>query len=404
MDILFVSPVPTHPPTAGNRARILAIAQAVMRLGHNVHFALVPLEPFDRAATERFFGSDRFHLLPRNPDRRPSFLRKAWRKLQKIARWDSGYVFQIDEWYDPIVTPALRELHRKFEFDAVCVEYVFYSKALEAFPDDCLKILDTHDCFANRHRLFLEAGLKPHWFSTTNEGEVRGLARADFVLAIQEQEAEDFRARLGSDSTSVVTVGHVLPFVPPVQRSSRPAAVFVGSSHPINLEAATYFSDEVLPRVREAVPDFEFFVAGRIAEEVPQAPGVVRIGPVPELSDAFSRGMFFVNPVRAGTGINIKLLEALAYGMPAVSTHCGMRGIDALCSAAVTSAADNDPQAFANAVITLVSDTKVQKERSLLALRAAAAWNEGCVRNLAEILDAQRMTTYEPASPGVTCS
>ena len=72
------------------------------------------------------------------------------------------------------------------------------------------KVLDTHDRFALRHRAYLAAGQQPHWLSTMLEQESIGLRRAHVVLAMQDNEAAEFRQQLTGATTRVLTVGHLL--------------------------------------------------------------------------------------------------------------------------------------------------------------------------------------------------
>lgn len=66
MKVLVVSPVPTDPPIAGNRARIAALITALVRLGHDVTFAYVPYEMVDYDRMRMRLGT-RLHVLRASP-------------------------------------------------------------------------------------------------------------------------------------------------------------------------------------------------------------------------------------------------------------------------------------------------------------------------------------------------
>ena len=68
--------------------------------------------------------------------------------------------YQLDEWYCDSLDNKLISLKEQISFDVVIVEYVFFSRALELFPDS-LKIIDTHDVFGDRHKLFIGQGKRP---------------------------------------------------------------------------------------------------------------------------------------------------------------------------------------------------------------------------------------------------
>ena len=146
-----------------------------------------------------------------------------------------GETHRLDDWWEPAVGELAAQLHRRWRFRAVIANYVWFSGVLEAFGGDVLKVLDTHDVFGGRAERFKEAGLRPAWFYTTPEEEVRGLARADIVLAIQGEEAEHFR-RLGHGN--VLVIGHLSPTrrrLPKQEAQSRITAGYIASGNPINV-------------------------------------------------------------------------------------------------------------------------------------------------------------------------
>jgi len=381
MKILMISPVPTHPPTAGNRARILTLAQGLIDAGHELHFAWIPTEPGDTRGMTGFFEG-RFHDLGyRSPGARASRLAGWWRRGLRALKQPAAYVWGVDDWYDEAATEALMRLDGQHRFDAVFVEYVFMSKAFEAFGERTIKILDTHDRFADRHLAYLKAGKRPDWFATTPAEEVRGLRRADVVLAIQDGEAEIF-SRMLSGAASVLTVGHLLDIQDLGSDARRKAAVFVASGNAINVDAANVFVTQVLPRVRDAHADFEVVLAGDVCARVPDAPGVRKLGRVDSIPDTYRQGLLAINPVRMGTGLNIKTVECLALGMPLVATESGSRGLESLRNVAMLTVGNDDYEGMAQAVIAVLDDSALRTRLSQEATRAAREWNAEQLSNL----------------------
>lgn len=389
MKVLFFSPVPTDPPNAGNRVRISTLAGTLQQAGHEVHFAYVAMEPacLDTMATR--FGSQRLHVLPPadNQSELVKFVAGWVRRFGRVSRVEAAYLWNLDDWYHDSYTETLRKLHAEHDFDAVFVEYVFMSKAFEAFPEDCLRVLDTHDRFGLRHRAFLEAGMRPQWFSTTLAEEESGFRRAHAVLAIQAAEAQNFRERLAEDSTEVLQVGHLIEMVELKSHNDSPKAVFLASENPINVAGANYFISQVLPLVRAEAPEFELVLAGTVSDKIPETPGVVRLGYVEHLCDAFAAGSIAVNPVLMGTGVNIKLLDALACAMPCVATESGSRGLDAYRDSALRVVPDDDPRAFAEAVLKLLGDAGERQRMRGAARKAAEHWNRHQLIALDRLLD-----------------
>jgi polysaccharide biosynthesis protein PslH len=393
--LLMVSPTPTHPVNAGNRARILALVREMRALGHDVHYAVMPTTVGDDAAMAAYFGPERFHRLPWQPTRAlTSPIAMLKRRIAALAGSERAWMWHLDDWIDPGLLPALRALQSAHAFEAVCVEYVFLTRAFDAFPPTALRILDTHDRFAMRHRTYLASGQTPQWFSTTEAEETEGLRRADLVIAIQDREAELFRAQLAAHpgkrrdrSPQVTTVGHLLDLSTIVSAPDTDSAVILGSANPLNVEPARWFVAEVLPRIRAQRADFTLFLAGDVCNGVGDAPGVVKLGRVAHVNDAFGRAAITINPVRGGTGINIKLLEALAAGVPNLSTESGLRGLEALRGHAIRVVPDHDAQGFADAVLALRADRSAATALGLAGRRAAEEWNRNQTAALAAALD-----------------
>jgi glycosyltransferase involved in cell wall biosynthesis len=366
MKVAIVSPVPLFPVNAGNRSRILNLARAVRSLGCDVHFVYLESRQtggMDLDAHRDEFGADHVQVLHRTGVALACYRLKrvAW-LVRRLAAQAVGsrhaYYTGLDELFSDSFSSQLRALQRRHAFDAVFVEYVFYSRALDAFPDTVVKVLDTHDIFADRHVPFIgRAGAKRYMFSIPPERECEGLRRAHVALAIQADEGDALAARLGSDGApSVAVLSHLLAFPPQVDCAPHADATFVGSDNQPNRDAMQYFVDEILPHVVARLPAFRVHLAGTIAAAVPDGAHVVKRGPVAELGDAFACAPISINPMLLGTGINIKLLESMALGVPTVSTQTGARGLGEHAAGGVTIVPDADPRAFADALVRLATD------------------------------------------------
>ena len=261
MKIAVISPISVLPAIEGNRSRILALIRQMRGLGHEVHLILVPTRDVlgaDPVLHEAETGAGRFVALPRRQlgnlrHLAKRFAMEARRRLLARFGLPGACYHLLDEYFFVASLPYLRRLQAERQFDAVVVEYVFCSRAFDAFPPDVLKVLDTHDIFADRHLLF---GSRPtpysYWYSVPTARENVGLCRADIAIAIQEGEAALFRARLGSHGPRVVTVSHALALGDRVSDFSPAAASFIGSGAPPNVDALRYFTTEILPRVLAA--------------------------------------------------------------------------------------------------------------------------------------------------------
>ncbi|MCZ7493777.1 glycosyltransferase family 4 protein [Agrobacterium rhizogenes] len=406
MKVAFVSAIPAVPASEGNRSRILQLTRAVRALGHEVHFAYVETPmvlDFDPAAHEAEFGKGCFHLISRRledwkirfiDDFGFKFSHKAFRGVRKFHRLlgrDSGFYNYLDEFYYPEIGRQVRDLQRLLGLDAVIVEYAFHSRAFLGLPKGVLRILDTHDSFADRHKAFVNTANKyGYWFSVPPAVESKAFRRADVVVAIQEEEERTFGQRLGAEPPVVATVSHILDLGGRVEDLTPSDFLFLGSGNDANIISLKGFLQNVMPLVRAARPDIRLVLAGGICGKIEDGEGILKLGRVDNLKDAFARAPLSINPITLGTGINIKLLDALAAGVPTISTRTGVRGLSERYRRGVVIVEDNDHRTFANAILQLASSRDQRQKLGNRAFEDAVEWNRQQMAVLDDILSGRQ--------------
>jgi O-antigen biosynthesis protein len=157
------------------------------------------------------------------------------------------------------------------------------------------------------------------------------------------------------------------PDVSQVDLRDRHDLMFVASfSHPPNADAAVWFVNEVLPIVSATISGVRLFLIGsNPSSEVRALAGdqVVVTGFVSDeaLADHYRRARVAVAPLKYGAGMKGKVIEAMRFGLPMVTTQAGAQG---LMAARSFLAVEDDAVAFAREVITLLQDDRVWRERS----------------------------------------
>lgn len=147
---------------------------------------------------------------------------------------------------------------------------------------------------------------------------------------------------------------------------------FIGNVSSLqNFDAALHFATDVLPLVRARRPEARFVVAGRIEDSrravLARLPGVVVTGEVPDVAAAVRGAGVGVAPLRIGAGIQNKVLEYFALGLPCVSTPLALEGIGAVDGRDLVVA--ESAAAQADAVVRLLTD-RVEAERLARSARA----------------------------------
>ena len=100
-----------------------------------------------------------------------------------------------------------------------------------------------------------------------------------------------------------------------------------------NADGATFFCQEILPHIRQRRDDIQTWIVGRnpLPEvKALQTDHIHVTGFVDDVVPYYERSTVSVVPLRAGSGIRLKILESMALGRPVVSTTLGCEGIDAV--------------------------------------------------------------------------
>ncbi len=381
--ILVISPTPSHPQSAGNRTRIFSLLGSIKSLGHEVHFLFLNREQGDVEAMQQYWG-EAFLLVPYK--RPASRMRDLLRKVKNRLGLKSAYTYSIDEWYDAGLDTTLNELFNRIQFDVVIVEYVFFSRALLQCSPETIKIIDTHDVFANRHLKYLQQSQSPVWYSTSRKEEAKGLNRADVIVAIQHHEANHFES---ISKRKVITLGHIVSLCPlPVKEAKPYRILYVGSANEINIQSVRYLIDEILPLVRRKIPQVELLLAGRVCNVIKERDGVVLAGEVEDLKQPYASASLVVNPMRFGTGLKIKTIEALGYGKPLITTSIGAEGLEEGAGKAFV--VENKPCNFASSITSLLESPEKLLCLSEKAYLFAENWNKKCLKELNELFERNR--------------
>lgn len=306
MNILWISPTPSHPQNAGNRAHIRALGSRILSAGHSVTFLLYDQEGRgsspDAIDAMRSFWSEIFVVPHKQHNRKKT----------------DGDTWGIDDWYNQDIDLAVRILSSRKIYDVVICEYVFLSKALTHFDERVLKILNCHDRMSGRADLLRRIGLSPDFFYTTPEQEKIALDRADLILAIQNDEKSFFQS---ITSKCVMELGHPVE-VNLLTHGRRKAGMlrvgYLGSINSLNKKSLEVFLAEFRkhPALAEKV---KLVMAGNICNII-EDPDIECLGFVENEGDFFNEIDLFVNPMIDGTGLKIKTLSAVRHGVPFLAT------------------------------------------------------------------------------------
>ncbi len=135
--------------------------------------------------------------------------------------------------------------------------------------------------------------------------------------------------------------------------------IYVASSNPHNIKSVNWFFTEVYPRLNL---DLKILVVGKITNHFEDFNNVTKIDYLEDLTAVYSRSKIAICPILSGTGLKIKVIEALSYGLPIVCTE---RGVDGMISKTKNGClVTNDPVEFANNINNLLLNKQFYKQIS----------------------------------------
>jgi sugar transferase (PEP-CTERM/EpsH1 system associated) len=201
----------------------------------------------------------------------------------------------------------------------------------------------------------------------------------DCVVAVSREDRDLMQQEYGVENVYDVPTGVDTTFFRPSgRRKSQPQnLVFTGSMDWLpNEDAIRYFTEQIMPRIKQAVPGVTLTVVGRdpypaLVELSKRDPSVIVTGRVDDVRPFMEEAAVYIVPLRIGGGTRLKIYEAMAMEKAIVSTSIGAEGLPVNDGEEILLA--DSPEAFADAVVKLLQDESLAAE---IGKRAAAKVRE----------------------------
>lgn len=365
--------------TNGSSAYLLSIARTLIACGFDVHLiqpspTIAGRTPVMRLRPEmRLFASHRIRGAIRlgswvvfgSPAIWIKFLAGAARLVLRKAGVTGPLVADRPAAY-AVATPWLpadfaflrRVMPRSLR--AIIADYIYCTPAFGCAPAGAGRAIVMHDLFHSRSGGGADSVAVP-----TREREIALLGEADTVFTIQQAE-QDFVTRFVPNTAAILVPMPAEP-VSAAQPGADDEILFVGSNTAPNVVGLNWFLGHVWPRVLAAYPQARLTVAGTVDRAFAgvAVPSVSMLGMVDDLEPLYSKAGVVISPLTFGSGLKIKLIEALARGKAMVVTPVTLQGVEDLCAGSVIET--DAPAVFADSVTGLLADAD---RRSALARQA----------------------------------
>lgn len=305
----------------------------------------------------------------------------VWRRLLNLWVFPfTAIPLQALYLYDDAFRLKAQDLMRSRKFDLIHVQLARMAPVLDGLSPRVPAVLDFIDALSvnmaqRAQRKLSPQGLIAGWESRRLAAYERTLVKRYDRLVI-------------SSSTDRLAVGdyanlHVVPNGvdlgdhPFVVGGRLPAMiVFTGTmSYFPNVDAVVWFVQQVLPLVRSKIPEVQFYIVGTrpssVVRQLARVPGVTVTGSVPSVQEFLSRATIAIAPMQNGSGMQFKVIEAMANGAPFVATPFAMGGLEAIDSEHLLVSKNAD--AFAKNIVKLLRFPELRLQLSHNARRLVEA-------------------------------
>jgi polysaccharide biosynthesis protein PslH len=368
MRILFLTSRLPWPPAGGDKLLVYHHIRLIAPHAGHIHVLSLVDNEADRENAAAF--EKEFENLTVETVLLPSW--QSWLRTLKGLLFSSAPL-QVHYYHCPAYSRRLRQLAREQEFDACYLHLIRMLPYARHLPDDVRTVLSMTDCLTLRYerslpytrgkaRLIDRVELR-----RVPAYEAAAVKQTGAAIVVTEND-RDKLIELGADpAIRVVRNGVDFSFFhpDPGRASSGCRISFLGNLHSTpNRDAVRYLIREIWPLVRADAPQAELQIIGInptpwMLEENGRN-GVTVTGAVDDVRPWLWKSAVSVCPMRIGAGVQNKILESLALGVPVIASPVGFEGLGAGADDGVLVA--EDAEAFAAAILRVLGDAALRAD------------------------------------------
>ena len=386
MDIVWLKTELLHPVDKGGKIRSYNMLKALKR---NCHVTYLTLDDGTAGSDAHELASEYCHELVCIPHKRREKFTTGF-YVELMLNLASGLPYAIRKYESAAMRHEVAKRIADRRFDVLVCD--FLAPAVNVPPGlDCASVLFQHNVEAmiwKRHyEVQTNAAKKAYLFrqwQKMRDFEAKMCPQFDCVVAVSREDRKVMQEEYDVKNIYDVPTGVDTDFFRPSgQGKYRPHnLVFTGSMDWLpNEDAIRYFTEQIMPRIRQAIPDATLTVVGRdpypgLVELSKRDPSIVVTGRVDDVRPYIEEAAVYIVPLRIGGGTRLKIFEAMAMEKPIVSTSIGAEGLPVSDGGDILLA--DTPELFADAVIRLIEQDGLASEigkRAAIKVREQFGWD-----------------------------
>ena len=302
---------------------------------------------------------------PRHQYKAKKYVNRVVKLVSKRWRRHQGKP-ELPDWVTPPLSDKIAELVTANNYHALLVTYQYWASiALEFNKSNFAtrKIIDPTDFltlqqfYVNKELTYPDLG---RFFGT----ELERLSYFDDVIYISNDELFTFSGFLPKAKHHFIPQYFKRNVLYYPKANLHYDLLFVGSKNPYNVEGVIWFLEDVLPLLNANI---RIGIAGNVCTSITKGyPNVSKLGFVENIDTLYQVSRCTICPLKRGSGMKIKVVESLSYGVPVIATSKGMDGFTNK-NTGYGIMVENEPEGFAETIHQLVSNEVFYQQQCIAA-------------------------------------
>ncbi len=334
MNILMLCNKSPYPPSEGGPMAMNSIVNGLLEAGHKIKILAVNSEKYhikDKNIPQEYKDKTGIELVDIDLRIKP---------IEALKNLFSNNSYHVERFISESFRSKLIEILHKDRYDIVQLEMIYMAPYIETIRanSDALIVLRAHnvehliwDRIAKKTNFLPKKWYLNHLVRTLRDYELNAINKVDGIAAITYRDAAFFRGETAVPVVDIPFGVNPEEFIPNYEVNKTPTLYHIGSMNWMpNEEGIKWFLKNVWGKLHERKPEIQLNLAGR---HMPKwlmnlkKKNINVFGEVPSAQEFIRNNDISIVPLLSGSGIRIKIIEAMAMGKTVITTMVGAEGI-----------------------------------------------------------------------------